>query len=425
MCRASRYAPLGRRPRAGDLSLEDLFGHTEDGMPYQGLLPRKLSDCNLMFPGAIEILRWILIPNSNQVGVLVMGNEAVRAVTTSKYARIDAPPEQCLLATGARPGGPLRTNQPDLGKLRRASIPFADARMPADEAYLRTEAIRLAESMSGVANFGDFTTALMHLELARYLGIPPGAYSEELMTGLGSGLLRCPQDITDVARTYAGMLEADEPLVRQKLHDPTDTSAAAQMVRSIVARGLSLEDAQMAFNHLRTGGPSTKPVIDRIMLEILQREWIVELFMQCPELRNGIIAEAMRMWAFNSILNTRVLDKAIKLEAGIVIPAGVPLVGSLYSVLYDPSIYPDPEVFDPYREVTTLPFGIGPHLCWSWKRAITEIKIALEAFFTAHPHVHLTARPGWNGEGLIAPPCPIMVTNLGKAVPRRRVAMVA
>lgn len=58
-----------------------------------------------------------------------------------------------------------------------------------------------------------------------------------------------------------------------------------------------------------------------------------------------------------------------------------------YSIHHDPSIYPDPEKFDPERfsatakqsrdPYTYMPFGHGPHNCIGMRFAMMEMKLVL------------------------------------------------
>jgi len=62
----------------------------------------------------------------------------------------------------------------------------------------------------------------------------------------------------------------------------------------------------------------------------------------------------------------------------------------VWSIHYDPNLWPDPENFDPLRHVQEektkrhpmafLPFGVGPRNCIGARFAIIEMKIALAKF---------------------------------------------
>ena len=72
---------------------------------------------------------------------------------------------------------------------------------------------------------------------------------------------------------------------------------------------------------------------------------------------------------------------------GIKIPEGLIIVIPTYSIHRDPSIYPDPDKFDPERfspaakqsrnPYAYLPFGHGPHNCIGMRFAQMEMRLVL------------------------------------------------
>ena len=72
---------------------------------------------------------------------------------------------------------------------------------------------------------------------------------------------------------------------------------------------------------------------------------------------------------------------------GIKIPKDSPILIPVYSIHRDPSIYPNPEKFDPERfspaakqsrnPYTYMPFGHGPHNCIGMRFAQMEMKLVL------------------------------------------------
>ena len=72
---------------------------------------------------------------------------------------------------------------------------------------------------------------------------------------------------------------------------------------------------------------------------------------------------------------------------GVKIPKDSPILIPVYSVQRDPSVFPDPEKFDPERFAPSakqsrnpysfLPFGHGPHSCIGMRFAKMQIRLVL------------------------------------------------
>lgn len=89
---------------------------------------------------------------------------------------------------------------------------------------------------------------------------------------------------------------------------------------------------------------------------------------------------------FSGFIISRSCTKACVIK-DIKIPKDSPIIIPVYSIHRDPSIYPDPEKFDPERfspaakqsrnPYTYMPFGHGPHNCIGMRFAQMEMKLVL------------------------------------------------
>ncbi|KZC09959.1 putative cytochrome P450 6a20 [Dufourea novaeangliae] len=100
-----------------------------------------------------------------------------------------------------------------------------------------------------------------------------------------------------------------------------------------------------------------------------------------------VISETMRKYPVLAVL-TRTCTKEIKLDTtDVTVPLGTPIVIPVFGLHRDPSIYPDPDKFDPERfseenikarhPYVYLPFGEGPRICIGLRFGLIQVKIAI------------------------------------------------
>ncbi|GES61623.1 cytochrome P450 [Aspergillus terreus] len=113
------------------------------------------------------------------------------------------------------------------------------------------------------------------------------------------------------------------------------------------------------------------------------------------KLMDSVLKESQRLKPVNIASMRRLASEDVKLSDGTIIPKGSSLFVSSDN-MWDPSVYPDPEKFDPYRflKLREIPghetsaqlvspspehmgFGFGKHACPGRFFAVNEIKIAL------------------------------------------------
>jgi cytochrome P450 len=79
--------------------------------------------------------------------------------------------------------------------------------------------------------------------------------------------------------------------------------------------------------------------------------------------------------------------------AGSVIPKGAPVILALAAGNRDPEYVPDPDVFDPDRQVEHLAFSGGIHYCFGAPLARLEAQIALTQFVQRLENPRLVTDP--------------------------------
>ncbi|KAM6218093.1 cytochrome P450 4F2-like [Rhynchocyon petersi] len=98
------------------------------------------------------------------------------------------------------------------------------------------------------------------------------------------------------------------------------------------------------------------------------------------------IKESLRLHPPVTVISRR-CTQDIVLTDGRVIPKGVVCIISIFGVHHNPSVWPNPEVYDPYRFNTEnsekrsplafIPFSAGPRNCIGQTFAMTEMKVVL------------------------------------------------
>jgi cytochrome P450 len=79
---------------------------------------------------------------------------------------------------------------------------------------------------------------------------------------------------------------------------------------------------------------------------------------------------------------------------GVTIPKGTAVMPLLGAANHDPTIFPDPEVFDIARTPNRhLGFGQGIHYCLGAPLARMETRIALQTLIERNPHLRLAVEP--------------------------------
>ncbi|XP_015599572.1 cytochrome P450 6k1 [Cephus cinctus] len=107
-----------------------------------------------------------------------------------------------------------------------------------------------------------------------------------------------------------------------------------------------------------------------------------------------VVSETLRKYPTVPILN-RICTKDIELPGtNVVIPKGLDVMIPVLGIQRDPSIYPDPDKFDPERfneeniaarhAYTYLPFGEGPRICIGMRFGYAQVKVALISVLTRY-----------------------------------------
>lgn len=125
-------------------------------------------------------------------------------------------------------------------------------------------------------------------------------------------------------------------------------------------------------------------LIEEIDREIGSKSPEYETLMKLPTL-DMYFSEVMRMYPPSTRTNRKAMREMT--INGYKIPKGVEVTVPIYSMHYDPELWPNPEKFDPYRFLpenqkkrnpySYMPFGHGPRSCIGMRLAQLETKMAI------------------------------------------------
>lgn len=98
----------------------------------------------------------------------------------------------------------------------------------------------------------------------------------------------------------------------------------------------------------------------------------------------AVVKEVLRLYPAAPLIGR--CSSADLMLGGYHIPRGTCILASVWSIMRDPAIFPDPEAFKPERwlgpdaarlEEAFMAFGVGPRSCIGYKFALEEARIAL------------------------------------------------
>jgi cytochrome P450 len=144
------------------------------------------------------------------------------------------------------------------------------------------------------------------------------------------------------------------------------------------------------------GYDTSKNVLTHIMYQLVQRPEIYERCAVDYDYCRKVLEEGLR--DFNPGSVPRFADEDIEFR-GVTIPKDTMLWFTLNISGHDALIYPDPESFDPEREIEPqhrhIAFSLGKHICLGQYIARTQLQEALHQIPQRLRNPRLTGEVGW------------------------------
>jgi cytochrome P450 len=366
----------------------------------------------------------VLTPAGDPAWLITRFEQARQIFADPRFGRSHPAPEQAAKVSDAAilngPSGEYEQEQADHSRLRRLLVPaFSAGRMRKLGDHVQELVDARVDEMIAThdANPGQpvdlhalLSFALPVLVICELLGVPyeDREYFHDLSTRIGRMDIGAEaQAASDELREYMRRLAAKKrldpqadvvtDLVKAQAEDPT----------------FSEEDmARLAAGLLFAGHETTMTRIDMGVVFLLADLARRDRFAADPEGQaQATVEEVLRMTASGDLGLLRYAHEDVEVE-GVTIKRGDCVLLSSNAANRDPSVFSDPDEFDPTRSPNIhLAFGHGAHFCIGASLARTELRIALATLFRRIPGIRLAVtpdeldvRPGSIAGGLVSLP---------------------
>jgi cytochrome P450 len=322
------------------------------------------------------------------------------AVAQAPLAQLTPVAQEILLAGGHRPQPSMVSlDGPAHDRLRRpAARAFSATRVTGMEAAIRATARELLDEAGSAERIDLVATLAFPLPantIFTLIGVPPEDFARlKRWCGDRAALSwgrPAPDDQVRLAEniaTYRGYLL---DLVDAK-HEYRGDDLTSDLlgIHAEAPEALSLaEIVSILFSLSFAGHETTTGLIGNTLRRLLEVPERWSAVVAEPELIPGAIDETLRYDPSVPVWR-RVTTRPAEL-GGVELPEGARLFLWLAAAGRDPSVFPEPERFDPRRDGADrhLAFGLGAHYCLGAALGQLEARIAIEELARRHPRLRL------------------------------------
>jgi cytochrome P450 len=198
------------------------------------------------------------------------------------------------------------------------------------------------------------------------------------------------QDSGEILTALADLYEYFAGLIRIKRAQPADDVTSALIAARDSGDRLSeAELTNLACTILVAGYETTAHSISHSLLALLDHPAEMANLRADPGLIPGAVEELVRYVRIGLLPLARITTEDVEL-GGVTIPAGQVVLPIIQAANRDPSVFSDPERFQPGRTpVSHLGFGSGAHHCLGAQLARVELQEALRGLVTRLPGLAL------------------------------------
>lgn len=233
----------------------------------------------------------------------------------------------------------------------------------------------------------EFASVLPLWSISRNLGLPMG--SEERQRDWTAALLSHPVRPDAAAEAKAEVHDFLAPILEERRRDPRDDVLSHLLLHE--HDGVRMSDDEIV-NHIRllyvVGAATTSDGLSSLLFHVLTRPELLEYARRGTGACERLVLEALRFEPPVSVL-PRIVTGGGPL-GDVDLPAGSIALCAIAGANRDPSVFPDPDRFDPDRDLReTLTFGFGQKFCPGAHLARRQLTAALEVLVARLPDLRL------------------------------------
>jgi cytochrome P450 len=238
----------------------------------------------------------------------------------------------------------------------------------------------------------ELTTVLPFYAITRKLGVPRA--SDEQMRSWADHMLRYPSDPDGAVGAARAFSEVLDPLLVARRAAPQADLLSELLAAEVDGHALDPDEVCSTIRLLfSVGATTTSHALGNLLSALLHRPELLTRLRGEPGLRAGVVHELLR-WD-PPVASLPRLAPSDTVVAGEPVAAGTMLLFGIAAANRDPSVWTEPDRFDPEREPhDVVTFGFGQKFCPGAHLARREVLTALDVVLERLPDLRLVDPEG-------------------------------